>query len=162
MVESLRRLLKAPSFWTALCLLFRIILDPWPFHVDKDQSLVQCLPRVDTAVHVLSSKAQIMLGLSSLKHLTLILHDDFEPFGSHVPQLQVWDASRLQQLFLAGPRRTPFRLELSDHPAHWEVAHVAAGRSRSILSVGHSRYSPPDVFNDLGWYFEGAGAWWDD
>ncbi len=148
---------------SALPTLQNLTLDPWPFHVHKDQSLVQCLPRVQNlAVHVLSSKAQTMLALSSLKHLTLILHDSFEPLGLHVPQLQVPHASQLQQLFLAGPPRTPFCLDLTDQPAHLAVAHVAAGRIRNHLSVGHSQYSPPEKFNDLGWYLQDGGVWWDD
>ncbi len=74
---------------SALPTLQSLTLDPWPFHVHKDQSLVQCLPRVQNlAVHVLSNKTQTML-VSSLKHLTLILHDYSEPFNPHVSQLQV-------------------------------------------------------------------------
>ena len=74
---------------SALPTLQSLTLDPWPFHVHKDQSLVQCMPRVQNlAVHVLSNKTQTML-VSSLKHLTLILHDYSEPFNPHVSQLQV-------------------------------------------------------------------------
>jgi len=145
---------------SALPTLQSLTLDPWPFHVHKDQSLVQCLPRVrNLAVHVFSSKTQIMLTLSSLKHLTLILHDYSEPFNPHVPQLQVPYACQLQQLFLVGPATTSFRLDLTDKPAHLQVIHVAAGRRENALYVGRSQYSLPEHhFNDLGWYFEG-GLW---
>jgi len=142
---------------SALPTLQNLTLDPWPFHVHKDQSLVQCLPRVQNlAVHVFSNKTQMMLALSSLKHLTLILHDYSEPFNPYVPQLQVSYACQLQQLFLVGPATTPFRLDLTDKPAHLQVIHVAAGRSENALYVGHSQYSLPEYFNDLGWYFEGG------
>lgn len=120
---------------SALSTLQNLSLNPWPFRVHKDQSLVQCLPRVQNlAVHVLSSKAQSMLALSSLKHLTLILHDDFEHLNLHVPQLQVPHASQLQQLFLLGPATTPFRLDLTDQPADLQVAHLAA-RQKSKSST---------------------------
>lgn len=142
---------------SALPTLQNLTLDPWPFHVHKNQSLVQCLPRVQNlAVHVFSNKTQMMLALASLKHLTLMLHDYSEPFNPHVPQLQVSYACQLQQLFLVGPATTPFRLDLTDKPAHLQVIHVAASRSENALYVGHSQYSLPEYFNDLGWYFEGG------
>ena len=142
---------------TALPTLQNLSLDPWPFLVDQEQSVIQCLPRVQNlAVHVFSTKAQSMLALSSLQHLSLILHDVFEPgpLTFLVPNLQVPHDSQLQKLLLAGPPTTPFCLDLTDKPSLLEVVHVAAGRNKSSFFVGRSQYSPPENFNDLSSYFE--------
>ena len=145
---------------SALPTLQNLSLDPWPFCIDNDHSLVQCLPRVQNlAVHVLASRAQSMLALSSLQHLSLIMHDVVEHNGFElvIPKLQILHASQLQRLLLAGPPHTPFCLDIKDKPAFLEVVHVAAGRKKSSLFVGRSQYSPPENFNDLGWYFEDGG-----